>query len=135
MYQNCYSGPLQTAIPLTPYSGQNQFPTAFNMPKAQAPSNRCKYINSLEDVTPSDVPMDGSSSFFPLIDGSTIYVKHWNSDGTIETIKYIKEETPEVTPKKVAIEELLNERFDELAELIRKNKPSTSKRGEANTNA
>lgn len=127
MYPNCYSGPA-TAYP-APYSGQSLMPTAVQLPNQL----RCKYINGLEDVTPNDVPMDGSSSFFPLNDGSTIYVKRWNSDGTIKTVKYTRDaEEPEV---KKSLEDTINERFDEIVDILKKNRPSNNKRGEADNNA
>lgn len=83
MYQNCYSNP---------YMGS--FPTAPMMPQAQAPSYQKpvisgRIVDRIEDVTPNDVPMDGTSSIFPLKDDSAIFVKRWSSDGTINTVKYI----------------------------------------------
>lgn len=43
------------------------------------------------DITPQEIPMDGSVSLFPQSDQSCIYAKSWKADGTIETVRYIRE--------------------------------------------
>ena len=35
--------------------------------------------------------MDGNVSIFPLKDGSCIFTKAWNADGTITTLKFVPE--------------------------------------------
>lgn len=47
-----------------------------------------KVVQSVENITANDVPMDGSMAFFPRQDMQEIYVKSWNADGTIRTIVY-----------------------------------------------
>lgn len=44
-----------------------------------------RVINSENDITPNEVPMDGSISLFPLADYSKIFAKQWSQDGTIKT--------------------------------------------------
>ena len=48
-----------------------------------------RIIGNVNEVTPNEVPMDGNVSLFPLNDYSCIYAKMWNTDGTIQTIKFI----------------------------------------------
>lgn len=48
-------------------------------------------IGSHEEIQPSDVPMNGSASYFPTQDGSVIYAKQWNPNGTITTVRYLPE--------------------------------------------
>lgn len=85
--QNCYPG-------FNPY---NQVQSAGNfMQPQQSPSYARpmiigKVVNRVEDVTPNDIPMDGSYGVFPIQDRSCIYLKRWNADGTISTEKYLKE--------------------------------------------
>lgn len=57
------------------------------------PLLRGRVISSESDVTPSDVPMDGSASYFPARDGSCIFSKSWNADGTISTRRFVPEQT------------------------------------------
>lgn len=46
-------------------------------------------VNIENDIAPADVPMDGSISVFPKADGSVIFVKSFNGDGTINTRYFI----------------------------------------------
>lgn len=122
MYPNYYPTqyPPQTAINLNPYnSGANGFQTAVPLQQMQAPTQqRFKIVNRLEDIMPNDVPMDGTKGIFPLSDDSAIYVKSWNTDGTIKTIKYLPEEIePDIRQKSEidALKEWLNMKFDSLA--------------------
>lgn len=88
------------------YSGQyyqfgsgigNANPGAFQSynytPIQQPQQNRInvllgKGVNSENDISPSDVPMNGDLAFFPNVNGKEIYVKKWTSDGRIETQIY-----------------------------------------------
>lgn len=65
-----------------------------------------KSVDSLEVVKAMDIPLDGSVSYFPLLDGSAIITKQLQQDGTskmvifkpiddaaeTKTMKYITEE-------------------------------------------
>lgn len=91
-----------------------------------------RIVQAVENINANEVPMDGSMAFFPKQDMSEIYVKGWNSDGTINTIVY----KPYTTPKdnqtvnsmtntenaKFTLSdestELFMNKFDELAEKI-----------------
>lgn len=62
--------------------------------QAQAMAVRGRIVNSESDISARDVSMDGYT-FFPQNDESCIYVKHWNTSGTIDTKKYIPEPAPQ----------------------------------------
>lgn len=47
-----------------------------------------KYIMNIEEITVSDVPMNGSYSVFPKRDMSEIYAKAWDRNGNIQTVVY-----------------------------------------------
>lgn len=96
----------QTAVPL-PTQPQVNRPIIFGHP-----------VTRPEDITANDVPMDGTSGYFPLSDGSAIYKKTWNSDGTITTTKFVpevKEKEPIPKDKIDELREWLDERLKELA--------------------
>ena len=40
-------------------------------------------IQAPTDIMPGDIPMNGTPCFFPMQDGSAIYMKAWSADGTI----------------------------------------------------
>ena len=46
------------------------------------------FVNSASEITPNEVPMDGSYAIFPLHDFSKIFIKSWNTDGTISTLEF-----------------------------------------------
>lgn len=67
--------------------------TQMSLANQQAMSQQIAGINgrivqAVENINANEVPMDGSMAFFPKQDMSEIYVKGWNSDGTINTIVY-----------------------------------------------
>lgn len=125
MYTTPQTNSLYNQIPIQPVTGyptppaygiQNQIASQPSRPMLQG-----RTVNDINEVMASEVPMDGSSSIFPLQNGSRIYVKSWNSDGTIKTLTYALEEEQSVTKSKsdvVNISDLINRRFDSLEELL-----------------
>lgn len=68
------------------YSQQNQF---MQQPVQQQPQGIVgKIVNDVSNVSPNDVPMDGSVAVFPKNDMTEIYCKQWTANGTIQTIVY-----------------------------------------------
>ena len=73
-----------------------------------------KSVDSIEVVKATDIPLDGSISYFPLTDGTAIVTKQLKADGTSKTIVYkpIEEDNkPQVTY--ITLDEF-NERFNEI---------------------
>ena len=61
-----------------------------------------KIVDSIEMVKFTDIPMDGSSYYFPKADGSEIYSKRWLPNGSTEINTYVKvidKEQQEEEPK------------------------------------
>lgn len=97
-YGNPYYQPQRFQPQFTP---QTNNPT---MPTFSSNSLQGKQVDSLEVVRATDVPFDGSISYFPLTDGSAIVTKQLQMDGTskivvfkpmadkINTIKYITQD-------------------------------------------
>ena len=99
-------------------------------PQVQTPARSTTYqqpnyissrlIKSLDEITPQEVPMDGSVSLFPMEDYSCVYAKAWNRDGTIRTVKYVPEKQEEVTQDSVtgfAGADVLNDILENIADL------------------
>lgn len=86
-----------------------------------------RMVNNSDEITPQEVPMDGSVSLFPQADYSAIYAKTWTKDGTIATVKFIPEQPQNAAPQKSPIEERLDridQRFDRLEKMLsNRNKP------------
>ena len=125
MYNQFYRGPFvqpQTYQPQPQPTYQPQQPVGI----------QGKTVDSLEVVKAMDIPLDGSISYFPLVDGSAIVTKQLQQDGTSKTIIFKPVDTAEPQVKYITPEELktelskldnskeLNELKEELKSLRRK---------------
>lgn len=63
---------------------QNQQQPIYNQPQGL----QGKSVDSVEVVKAMDIPLDGSISYFPILDGSAIVTKQLQQDGTSKTIIY-----------------------------------------------
>ena len=70
----------------------NQIQNAYQKPLGL----QGKTVDNIEVVKATDIPLDGSVSYFPLVDGSSIVTKQLMQDGTSRMIVYKPAET---TPK------------------------------------
>lgn len=69
-----------------------------------------KAVDSIDVVKALDIPLDGSISYFPLVDGSAIITKKLQNDGTTKTTVYkVAEEKEIATPKYATIEDIKKE--------------------------
>ena len=96
-----------------------------------------KQVDSIDVVRATEVPLDGSVSFFPLTDGSAIVTKQLQIDGTSKIVifKPIDEEKEEkryITPDelKKALNELNLDEIDEIKEDIKDIKKQLKKKGD-----
>ena len=78
-----------------------------------------KMVNSEADVAPNEVPMDGSAGIYPARDFSAIYIKTWNKNGTISTIKFIPE-MAETVSQEPNTNSVILERLDKLTSMVSK---------------
>lgn len=67
-----------------------------------------KSVDNIEVVKAMDIPLDGSISYFPLTDGTSIVTKQLQQDGTSKTVIYkpIETEKPEDNKKYITTDEL-----------------------------
>ena len=71
------------------YMAGNQTPNLYQNQSSRFQSIPGRLVNNLDEITPQEVPMDGSVSLFPQADYSAIYAKTWTKDGTIATVKFV----------------------------------------------
>ena len=102
-----------TAIP-------NTFRQQMPQPQLQPQAIRGRFVENPQSITPQDVPMDGSIGVYPIKDCSAIYLKAWQQDGTIKTVKYIPEESVPELKRKITTLEDLEERVKKLEASTRK---------------
>lgn len=72
-----------------------------------------KSVDSVDVVKAMDIPLDGSISYFPLVDGTAIITKQLQMDGTSKTIIYepVKAEKEQQEQPKYLTAEELNEQI------------------------
>lgn len=82
-----------------------------------------KMVESIDVVKAIDIPLDGSTSYFVLTDGSAIVTKQLQADGTSKTVVYkpiqeseIKKDTPKYITEK-EVQEMLKEEPKDVKEL------------------
>lgn len=91
--------------PYNPYYNYNQSSQQLQkqtqpLYKSQASGLQGKIVDSLDVVKATDIPYDGSISYFPLTDGSAIITKQLQQDGTSKVVVYKPiSENNEVKPK------------------------------------
>lgn len=98
-----------------------QMPSNVNAPRVNTISGRV--VSSPNEITPNEIPMDGTVSLFPTSDYSTIYAKAWNTNGQIETVKFVVSKPEEVTTEKSdggtkAALDAINARLDKIEKAV-----------------
>ena len=79
-YTNPYLNYNQQTQQQTPISRQNQYRPQNSL--------QWKVVDSLDVVKATDIPYDGSVSYFPLTDGTAIITKQLQQDGTSKVVIY-----------------------------------------------
>ena len=102
-------------VQITPQVNQTQQPLSQNLSQNLPQYNQTvlqgKSVDSIDVVKATDVTLDGSVCYFPLIDGSAIITKQLQSDGTskITVYKPVEEEGKKEEPKYITENDLKKE--------------------------
>ena len=84
------STPLYSSAPYYPtYPTPSYMPSSTFQPNVQPSLINGRPVDSMDEITAGEVPLNGSLAVFPKRDGSIIYVKSTNGNGTIDTKMYI----------------------------------------------
>lgn len=77
-----------------------------------------KSVDSIDVVKAMDIPLDGSISYFPLVDGTAIVTKQLQMDGTSKTVIYepIKAQSEQQEQPKYLTAEELNQQIKIITE-------------------
>ncbi len=124
-YQPYANQAVQPQQPIQPQPVQQYTPQPVSIQGLQG-----KTVDSIDVVKAMDIPLDGSVSYFPLVDGTAIVTKQLQADGTSKTLVYkpSEEKKPEQQVKYVTPEELNkaikdisvdDDEFEELKEDVR----------------
>ena len=134
-----YTNPYQTPF-AAPFQQQPYVPSMPTMPQmpVQQPGIAGHMVGSHEEIKPNDVPMNGSPAYFPAQDGSVIYAKAWNPDGSITTIRYLPAVDNPVRDEEQTGPTLLDimDQLSDIEDLLKaQRKPATTKRATAKKEA
>lgn len=94
-----------------------------NLPYSAQPSKQTifgKIVQNESQITPNDVPMDGTIALFPLQDFSKIIAKQWTPNGLIQTLEYLPETAKDDKPA-VTLDEVMahmDDRLDQIEDLF-----------------
>lgn len=112
--------PMQQARPVPNQQPVAQ-PTPQPVPQYTQIGLQGKSVDSIDVVKATDIPLDGSVSYFPIMDGSAIITKQLQADGTskITVYKPVNEEDQKIELPKY----ITQEQFDEKIKSINENNP------------
>lgn len=86
---------------------QQQYPQQYQQqyqqyqPTWQPRQIQGRTVSSPDEITVQDVPSDGSLALFPSSDGSCIYGKRWESNGSISTCVYVQQQVETERPDRI----------------------------------
>lgn len=109
-YQPSVYQPTVQAVP------QQQTP-----PQSSLPTVRGRLVSHEEEITPSEVAMDGQVSLFPLTDYSCIIAKFWDSNGQMQAVKFVPIVEQTVEQEVENKSDVILGRLDEIESLIKRN--------------
>lgn len=113
---NNTAGPFNNGNQQNPYMQTNPYLYQQNR-FASLPG---RLVGNADEITPQEVPMDGSVSLFPQNDYSCIYAKTWTKEGTIATVRYVPEQPQNAEQQKSPLEERLDRIEKQLESLNKK---------------
>lgn len=83
-----------------------------------------RMVTSPDEITVQEVPSDGSMALFPSADGSCIYGKRWESNGSISTFVYVQQQMERQPDRIQDISDKLDKALAYLAGMGEKNEPA-----------
>ena len=119
MYGNPYynQGQRFQPMPTQPIMNQPMTPQPYIQP-VQQPTSQVgllgKVVDSIDVVKASEIPMDGSTSYYPLSDGSCIVTKQLQNDGTSKMVVYKPEKEEKKNEQTFVTFEQLQEEISKL---------------------
>lgn len=92
-YNQFYGQPMpnmQQMQPMQQMQRQMEQPQQYVQQQMYKPTTSLqgKSVDSIDVVKAMDIPLDGTISYFPLVDGSAIVTKQLQQDGTSKTVTY-----------------------------------------------
>lgn len=115
---NAYGQMQSPYVPAPTYQPSLTNPTSQQSNQNRSQGILGRMISNPKEITPQEIPMDGSISLFPMQDGSAVYGKFWDSNGQINTIRFVPDNIADADPEPDPFDKI-NKRFDELEKMIK----------------
>lgn len=106
---------------------QTWMPQQQTQPQQQRVSQGPRVVGSESDITPQEVPMDGTTAYFPLADGSAVIGKAWAPDGTIKTVRFVPQQEP-TKPETPSFEQVVLDRLASIEDMLSKPQRTTRRK-------
>lgn len=89
-----------------------------------------RIVSSADEIAANEVPMDGTVALFPVQDGSLIYARQWNNNGTISTVEYAPVQKPADAEEAAETPTLMDimDQLSDIEDLIKQQKKPAPKR-------
>ena len=122
--------PMPNYQPL-PYQPQVQIPQPqMVQQQATVPTVRGRVVTREEEIVPNEISMDGQISLFPLADYSCIIAKLWDSNGQIQTFRFVPLVESTVEEDIEDKGDMILGRLDEIELLLKKNSSQRYKKNQ-----
>ena len=83
----------------------NNYQQYHGFGQSYAPRIVGRAVSSVAEVGVGEVPTDGSAGWFPALDGSCVWSKRWNGNGTIETVRFVPEKVEDPVDELTVLKE------------------------------
>lgn len=118
-YLSAYQNGQTAQMPAAGYFQSNQ------QPMVQQSMIPGRLVNSLDDIVPGEVPMNGNPTYFPTADGEMVHVLRWTREGKIEPTTYIRQKATASTSQLAAAQsdeafQMIMSRLDEMQKEIKR---------------
>lgn len=86
-----------------------------------------RWVNDFNEITPGEIPMNGTICFFPKTDYTCIYAKVWDKNGKLQDFTFVPETPAQAEPAVIQNNEQMDKVMAKLediqSQLSRMNKP------------
>lgn len=129
-YSYPYPNNTQRNNTLNTYIPQPTNPTIQDNTQAPLDNNLVgRMVDKTDEIMPSEIRMDGSFGFFPMKDLSAIYVKQWDQNANLLTVRYVPDTTVQQQENDQAVLSNILDQLNDIQNLLKQNnyKPRSNK--------
>lgn len=131
-FQNNYGYPYQNMQRTNPLAQSTQptvLPQTTEIPQPPVEGLMGRIVGQVDEIMPSEIKMDGSLGFFPLKDLSAIYVKQWDQNANLQSVRYVPETVSNAQEENKNQDDQMNtlyqilDQLGDIQDLLKQNRP------------